>query len=156
MIVLLDSNVFISDPECKSIAWRALVHAAKHWDLRIMTTEVVFAEAVAGYQRNIKDSQQVLARLSKALGPFGLKQVLEVPSKAMRESSDAYPDRLKEILDSCGIDILKVTSVSHMDIVKRAVSRRRPCDDKGNCYRDTLNWLVFVKIAKKHRRQEIV
>lgn len=156
MIVALDSTVFTSDPECKSLAWRALIHAAQHWDLRIRTTEVVFAESVANYQRNILESQQALAKTAKALAPLGLEYVFDSPIKAIADSGNAYPSHFRALLESCGVEILKITGISHMEVVARAVGRRRPCDAKGDGYRDTLNWLTFLKLVKRNRKQEVV
>lgn len=55
MIVLLDTTELMRDPWCNRLAWRVLAQAASAWNLRVVVSEVVIAEAVAGYQRRIDD-----------------------------------------------------------------------------------------------------
>ena len=40
-----------------------------------------------------------------------------------------------------------MAQVAHTQIVERAASRRRPCDDKGDGYRDTLLWFSVLEMA---------
>ena len=155
VIILIDSNAFIADPYCKGVAWRALVHAAPAWGLRIATTEVAVAEATAKHERFIDARHQDLTKLSASLGLFGLGEVLARPLAMIAAARDAYPDTFRKTLESCGVEIIEIPNIPHMKLVERAVKRRRPCDDNGNGYRDTLNWLILLRMAESNIEEQI-
>jgi hypothetical protein len=46
--------------------------------------------------------------------------------------------------------VLAAPDVPHMDVVSRSVARRRPCDEKGDGYRDTLIWFSVLLAAREH------
>src|SRR5689334_7139299 len=108
MIVMLDSAVFLSDPHCEGAACSVLVHASQDWGLRILTTDVVVAEVVGGYQRHIGESQQGLSKLSKILGPLGLRDMLSGPMRALNESAESYSEHLRRRLAACDVELVEV------------------------------------------------
>jgi hypothetical protein len=63
-------------------------------------------------------------------------------------AADAFPPRLDAQLADLNVDVVDPPDVPHMDLVTRASIRRRPCDDNGNGYRDTLIWLTLIELAK--------
>jgi hypothetical protein len=148
MIIFIDSNVFIADPHCKGIAWHVLAHAAPAWGLRMATTEVVVAEVLSKYERLVDAWQKDLAKQSRSLAQFGLDQVFADQLAMIAAARDVYPDAFRKALESYDVEIVKIPSIPHMDLVERATSRRRPCDDNGNGYRDTLNWLILLRTAE--------
>lgn len=155
MIIFVDANAFVADPYCQGLAWRALVHATPAWDLRIKTTEVVFAEAVSKYERSIDARQKDMIKLSKSLGQLGLGNPLSELLAMVLASGEKYTEEFRKILSGCGVEVIEIPDIPHMDLVKRATSRRRPCDDNGNGYRDTLNWLVLLRAAEENPGEQI-
>ena len=155
MIIIIDSNVFIADPHCKGLAWRAFIHAAPAWGLHVATTEVVIAEVVSKYERVIDERQKELDKISRSLSQFGLDQVLSRPSAMMAAAKEAYPNVVRKILNDCDVEIVQVPDIPHMELVERATKRRRPCDDEGNGYRDTLNWLIVLRTAQANPSEQI-
>jgi hypothetical protein len=95
-------------------------------------------------------------KLSKLLGSLGLKEVLSAPLKALGESEESYSEHLSKTLDRSGVEIIEVPAIPHMEIVRRSVARKRPCDDKGDGYRDTLNWLTFLAVANDNPDDRLI
>jgi PIN domain len=155
VIIFVDANAFVADPYCQGLAWRALVHATPAWHLRIKTTEVVFVEAVSKYERSIDARQKDMIKLSKSLGQLGLGNLLSELLAIVLASGEKYTEEFRKILSSCGVEVIEIPDIPHMDLVKRATSRRRPCDDNGNGYRDTLNWLVLLRAAEENPGEQI-
>ena len=142
MLVLLDTTTIMSDPLCKGIAWRVLANAPSVWDVQIFVPEVVVVEAIAGYQRRLNDAVISIGNWEKKLATLlGLTNLTETIDTALKESAASYPAQLRDSLNELDAKILAPPDVDHMQLVQRATTRRRPCDEKGDGYRDTLNWL---------------
>ena len=157
MLILLDTTAIMSDPMCGGIAWRVLANAPSAWDVQIFVPEVVVVEAVAGYQRRLNDAVIGISSWEKKYATLlGLTNVTEAIDTALKESAEAYPVRLRDSLNELHVKILAPPNIDHMELVQRAATRRRPCDDKGDGYRDTLNWLTVLALASQYPEAQIV
>jgi predicted nucleic acid-binding protein len=141
VIVLLDTTVFSADTLCAKAAWKALALAAPGWGIRVAVTEVVVAEAVANYQRRIETLRSELKVWveKKNAEDHGLIRAFEAAQIVLSAESAEYAGHLNENIKASSVEILPVAQIPHMELVARATARRRPCDDHGNGYRDTLN-----------------
>jgi uncharacterized protein YeaC (DUF1315 family) len=147
----------MSDPLCKGTAWRVLANAPSAWDIQIFLPEVAVLEAVAGYQRRLTEALAGVSSWEKKLGTLlGLTNLTKTLDNALKESAASYPDQFQSSLNELGAKILAPPDVDHIQVVQRAVSRRRPCDQKGDGYRDTLNWLTVLALASQHPDDQIV
>jgi hypothetical protein len=54
------------------------------------------------------------------------------------------------------VSVVQPPEVTHMTLVERAAFRRRPCDNQGDGYRDTLNWLTVLSLASEHPDEQII
>jgi PIN domain len=158
MIVLLDTTVLTSDPTCAGNAWRVLVLAAPAWGIKIALTEVVVAEAVANYERELKEVRAALAGWAekKRLGALGLREAFTAADEVLSVADAHYHERLDETLRASNVNVLPIANFPHTEIIKRATARTRPCNDKGDGYRDTLNWLTLLALAKDQPKEEII
>jgi PIN domain len=157
MLVLLDTTALMSDPTCGGVAWRILANAASAWNVQVHVPEVVLIEAIAGYQRRVAEAAVGLTRWAdKHAGPLGLSDVHRISDRALADAASAYPARLREFLASLNAAVVEPPEVAHATLVERAASRRRPCDNQGDGYRDTLNWLTVLSLASEYPDQEIV
>ncbi|MGX9228943.1 PIN domain-containing protein [Streptomyces albus] len=151
MIVVLDTTAFSSDFMCSGTAWRVLAHASKAWGLQIRVPEVVVAEAIGGYEREVGHASLAVEKVvTKYAGRLGLGQHFRGFLEGLQERRSSYPERLSQLIEDLGGSVLPPPDVSHMELAKRAASRRKPCDHKGDGYRDTLNWLLVLEIAQSN------
>ncbi|MCQ4194435.1 PIN domain-containing protein [Streptomyces parvulus] len=156
MIVVLDTTVFSSDFTCSGTAWRVLAHASKAWGLQIRVPEVVVAEAVGGYEREIGHASLALEKVvTKYSGRLGLGQPFADLLGSLQERRRGYQERLTRLIEDLGGTVLPPPDVPHMELARRAASRRKPCDQKGDGYRDTLNWLLILEIAESSPEETI-
>ncbi|MGH3202453.1 MAG: PIN domain-containing protein [Streptosporangiaceae bacterium] len=157
MLVVLDTTAILSDPMCAGVAWRILANARSVWGVQVYVPEVVVIEAVAGYQRRLGEATVSWGRWEQKHGrPLGLTEVVEAVDVALKEAASSYPVRLRASLDELDATVIAAPDVDHSVVVQRAASRRRPCDDNGNGYRDTLNWLTVLSLASQFSDDQIV
>jgi hypothetical protein len=156
MLVVLDTTAIMSDPMCAGVAWRVLANARSLWDVHVYVPEVAVIEAVAGYQRRLAEAMVSWERWEQKHGrPLGLTDTVAAAKAALKEAASSYPARLRASLDELDATVLAPPAVDHMVIVQRAASRRRPCDDHGDGYRDTLNWLTVLSLASPYPDAQI-
>ena len=146
----------MSDPLCGGLAWRVLATAAPAWNVQVYVPEVVIIEAIAGYERRVAEAAVGLTRWAdKHVGPLGLAEAYQISDRALVEAASSYAGRLRESLQDLNAVVVKPPEVTHTALVERAASRRRPCDDHGDGYRDTLNWLTVLSLASEYPDDQI-
>jgi hypothetical protein len=152
----MDTTVFMSDPACSGIAWRTLGRALSPWQLRVYVPEVVVAEAIAGHQRAIERAQAGLTKWAEDGRRLGYAGLTESALSDLTEAASNYPASLIARLEELDATVMAPPAVDHMVLVGRAAGRRRPCDDKGDGYRDTLNWLTVLALAAQFPDEHLV
>ena len=156
MIVFLDANALNQDPMCSGAVWHVLAHAPTEWDLRLMTSEIAVAEAVASYYRRIDNELVKIGKATSALGSLGAAAEITALVSALQRRRAGYREHLESSLVAAKVEVVSAPDVSHMTVVARSVTRRRPCDDKGDGYRDTLIWITLLEIARANAEDEVV
>lgn len=155
MIIVLDTTAVMSDPRCSGLAWQVLVQAREAWGLRVVVPEVVVIEAVAGYQRRLQGSLVGLERWLDKQTALGLDHLASGLHEEIAKQAREYSDYLLSLFKDMGLEIAAVPDVDHRELVERAAQRRKPCDENGDGFRDTLNWLVVVALATEGDRQVV-
>ncbi|MFI7279900.1 PIN domain-containing protein [Micromonospora chersina] len=153
---MLDTTAITSDPFCSSTAWRVLAHASGRWGVKLATTMVVIAEAVANYGRETTHSVESLEKWIEKFGRLGLRDVGASAVSQVADIAASYEDDLGEILQALNVEVLEPQQISHVEVVRRAADRKKPCDSHGNGYRDTLNWLMVLELAESRADEEII
>ncbi|MFW3169225.1 PIN domain-containing protein [Geodermatophilus sp. CPCC 206100] len=156
MIVFLDANILMQDPMCTGVVWQVLAHAPESWSLKLVTSEIAVAEAVAGYERSVVGILDGLEKMTRSWGRIGAQSEADVLRESMQRRIDDYRTHLTDSLTAAGVKVLGAPSVPHMDVVARSVTRRRPCDDKGDGYRDTLVWLTALALAVDNPDEKLI
>lgn len=157
MIIVLDTTVLLQDPQLRASWWTELRSTAERVGARIAVPQVVFAEAVAHHGRTIGALAGQMETFGKHVKRYGLDTIRDAAVKAIREKVDAYEDKLRGHLEALGVDFVPPVKVDHMTLIGRAVAFRKPWDesDRKDGYRDTLNWLTVVELAKENPGEEI-
>ncbi|WP_199424252.1 PIN domain-containing protein [Actinotalea solisilvae] len=154
MIAFLDANILMQDFMCAGAVWRVLAHAPESWSLRLFTSEVAVAEAVAGYDRAIAQHVEALDKTARSWGRLGAGSDADDTRAALRRRGEVYREHLQSSLVEAGVSVLPTPAVSHSEVIARSVARRRPCDERGDGYRDTLVWLSFLELVRANAEEE--
>ena len=157
MIVLLDTTALMADLTLGGTAWQVIAQAAPAWGVEIFVPKVVLIEAIGGHRRLVDEAIDDLDRWSKK---YTRRLQLDDPRERIRVALAAahtgYEQHVVQTLNELGAVVLEPPDIPHHVLVERAVRRQRPCDDRGDGYRDTLNWLTVLSVAAEHPDDDLV
>ena len=112
------------------------------FDVRVPA--VVVEELVAIHERRAVQARVDMAALRKTWRALGLEPPAEVPSPTFDYRAYLL-GRFDERLD---FSVLPWPTATHDELVRRAVTRTRPFDEKGGGYRDALIWHDVLALAR--------
>ena len=148
MHIILDASAIIAEDFGRSVRFRTLLAASKALDYEVIVPSLAIAETVGKFHREIgkedNSVRRVLGQLSKLLGRRIDPTVVGIDPGS---ESESFKSALESRLQYSEVIILSYPDVAHEDIAERAISRRRPFDQNGSGYRDTLIWLSALKLA---------
>ncbi|WP_144761293.1 PIN domain-containing protein [Curtobacterium sp. 9128] len=140
--VVLDTTELRRDWMLTGLTMRLLGYASWHRFLDVRVPTVCVEELVAHHGRQVTEAHTLWERASQSYRRLGL----EVPSAPAALDYRAYVEtRLDEHL---GFDIMPLPNVAHWELLRRAVGRIPPFDDRGSGYRDSLVWANVADLAR--------
>ncbi|MBT2501528.1 PIN domain-containing protein [Curtobacterium sp. ISL-83] len=148
--VLLDTTELRRDWTLTGLAMRLLSHARWQNLLEVKVPIVCLEELSAHHARQVAEANELLSRSSTMFRRLGLTP----PEPPTIQDYRAYAEERLE--DKLGFDLLPLPEVSHVDLVRRAVARIPPFDQKGSGYRDSLVWANAVALARQGREVILV
>ena len=138
-IVLIDSNVICADYYFKGASFGLLLGAVKQGALELRVPRIVLDEAANKLSEQLTACRDTIEG-ALAVAARATRRRVITPHIDVLDAAEEYPDRLRGMLASAGARILDYPTVSHEDIVGRALARRRPFKKNGAGYRDSLIW----------------
>jgi hypothetical protein len=153
VLVILDANVIVADPMLRGAVWPQLAEAIAGGRVEVLLPTLALEEAVAAYQRlreaKVIEIQAVARRASREVQVH-----LEKAKRAARKEARKYPKRARKALGEVGVTLLETPSVAHDVVARRAIARRRPFNESGSGYRDTLHWMSVLEIVRERYENE--
>jgi hypothetical protein len=144
IIFIADANVFWADPNLSGEDWMLITEFVQRQEGKLIVPQVVIDEVVNNFRKQITGAVSAASKARSDISRLTGKQVpatLKIDSE--KEARD-YETRLKYILNTLRAEILPYPKVSHPDLVKRALNRRKPFNEAGSGYRDSLIWLSVI------------
>jgi hypothetical protein len=146
--IVLDANVLISDYWLRSPSFVLLRDFLKKSKATLVVPKVVLEEVI-NHRR--EDLAKAKSEIHKALREFnrlirdftGLGSPAAVISKKSRE--DPYEKFLSSELGNLNAQTPDYSDIPHTEVVKRDLDRRKPFQESGKGYRDTLLWETIVR-----------
>lgn len=149
MRIVLDSSVVVEhDWNLANNDAQALLAACDRGAIELFVPQVVISEVVNRYEKReskkIKALNDARAELHKMRGPRSGGQL-----EGEAESQPGYLTHLWKVIRDAGGEIPGFPEVTHEELVRRALTGRRPFDDNGRLgYRDTLIWYTVLEVAR--------
>lgn len=141
--LVLDANELAKDFMCLGLRYRLLEHAEDPTWVKVYIPAVVLEETVANYARTVQEALTRPEISDRDKGRLGIEIVGPM-------TPDQYRAHLLKRFDTrLGFTVLEWPEVTHEDLVKRAVSRTPPFDNKGRGYRDSLIWADVRELAQE-------
>lgn len=151
MQVFVDSNQFIADFAMEGAPFGFLAHILNTSGDTLLVSRTVIEEVdnkyIAEAAKAISDAKKTRQRLQQLGLPTGDDALdgFVVPPFGLEA-------RIKALFEQ--VEVVEYADVPHVDIVQRALKRRKPFDAEGHVgYRDALLWLSLVRRLKSGLEQ---
>jgi hypothetical protein len=153
MLLILDSNVFISDFWLRGTQFALLKDAVQRIGGELLVPEVVNAEVRTKYREKLAEAIRAEAKATTAVSDLLGPSASPTPSRDLDAACRAYGDHLDRELKAIGAKLLPIPEVSHQAMLSLALDRKRPFDNEGRGYRDALIWETILKLARERGGQ---
>ncbi|WP_437302824.1 PIN domain-containing protein [Sorangium sp. So ce388] len=158
--IVLDTEVFFHDLHLERRSF-AFLRACLETDrsTALLVSEVVILECVSRFRRQLLDAYKLYEQSMSSLKKYLGEKVRAEPILPASIDSRVvvYEDRFRATLvDGFGAKIIEIPSASHKSVLARAIAKRRPFDDNGRGYQDTLMWMSVVGAIKSMRLPSVV
>jgi len=155
MLVVLDTNIFLTDLRLQSINFENLFSFLRRTQSKIVLPRLVREEIVATYRRNLEEAIQ---KVELAWKPYSKLTLSERPDFYPVDASVEARELRKRLRNPPkGISIetvLKMDGVDLTEVFLRGIHRVPPANQKGEELRDVILWLFVLHLSKS--REEAV
>lgn len=151
MLLILDANAVVTNPELQGGAWRGIKDAITDGTLTVIAPRIVAAEITAKVQTNRRD---VRLRGDTRRAPTAVQEAVQKAADEIELWASRYDAEVW--LGADGVLIRDTPMISHDDVSQRAIDRRPPFDQNGGGYRDALHWYTVLDIIREHPDETIV
>jgi hypothetical protein len=154
MIVVVDANVIVEDPNLRSEVWKHLTVAVGRRRVRVLVPEIALEEAVAKRRQKLKLIGRTL-RENAGRAPAEVRELAIQAQSECQRIGEEYEQNLRDIWAEGGFEIMPTSTAAHVDVARRAIKRVRPFNAQGNGYRDTLHWLTLLDVARQAPYEQV-
>ena len=142
MYIFIDTNVFFNNWQLRSPDFQYLFNYIENTQAKLIISELVVSEVenkyVTEFQGLIKDFRKINAYVSSDVVLDFDKMIEEYNFRTILE---------KKVEN---VTYIPYKEVSQEIVVKRAIKRVKPFQEKDKGYRDTLIWLSFINYLKSN------
>lgn len=156
MIVVLDTNIYLSDPGLNSQRLTVLEQYATKTSSSFAMPRIVLEELLSKRRRTIEEADMKVKSLLKSLNNHLLLTQLPDFSISLDDEVAAYKTELferfyfeDEMVVEYGPDYLT-------NVLNRAINRIPPCSPKGEEIRDAVLWLTLLDIANTDEEKTVL
>ena len=143
MNLVLDTSLIYSEGFASSNLFHFILSSAHFLGHQVHVPAVAIDEATAEIAKELeKDKLQAVRSLRK------WERILAMPLGSLLDGLNPQEeaDRLRTKLEACD-SVLAYPDVPHKELVQWAIQRRKPFDQNGSGYRDSLIWKSVVDLA---------
>jgi predicted nucleic acid-binding protein len=138
--VLLDTNIFVSDFWMKGNEFKIFLNNFNAISDKLVIPKVIYEEVLSQYKKKTELAKSNLSKYNNELNKY-LKNKLDIEKiidKGLVTSDykTFFDSKLKEF----NVEILDYPNVSHQNIAKKFMERKKPFKEKGDGYCDALIW----------------
>src|SRR2546423_1312608 len=152
MHVVFDATVFCADFQMRGNAFRVFLSGYRRAGLKPCVPNSVFDEVRNKYQENCDELAKQPSKLAHDAARLVGRDVIQVfPDENYTDllSSSYHSHFFNTIVVEHEFEALPYPAISHKDLAKRALRKRRPFREHDAGYRDSLLWsAILEKLAK--------
>lgn len=159
--VAIDTSAFFSDLAMKNEAWVNTLLRAQRGEIDLWVPEVVVQESIRHFNRSlevaIKEMRDGLAKVRALRLDENLFPSRGDLERSVRAKAEGFEERFRRRLLDAGASILGLPSISHTELLSRAIAEKKPfrhkAQDPGkkgpDGYRDALIWASVTEAASR-------
>ena len=152
MHVILDTNVIFAEGFGTSVLFRFFTSAASSLGHEIHVPALVIDEAARKFEEEIAKRQSQTNSALELLETY-LRKSLDMTKVALDTQEEVRDFRV--VLEGFN-SVLDYPDTPHKELAKRAIHRKKPFDNKGSGYRDSLIWESVVELASAVEGQVVL
>jgi hypothetical protein len=142
ILVVVDTTELWKSLELVSAGWPQILAWCKAALIEVAIPDVTLQESGRHYEQ---DEARRLRKIVKDLSSLDFLPDVLLPSEddlqeLIEERISDYPRRLRALLSESSVVVLPLPNVGHDAVVRRDLESRKPFQQSGKGYRDTLNW----------------
>lgn len=151
MLIVLDSNIFVNDFRMNGSAFAVLFETLSSLRAKLLIPEIIVDEVMNKYREMLSSTVQQLNKTDVLFYKMTGRQLVQRLSEDdVDQLVSDYKKYFTQKTNQIKAKIEPYPRVSHEDIVKRCLQRRKPFKSDGNGYRDALIWETILNAARKY------
>ncbi|WP_327421169.1 PIN domain-containing protein [Streptomyces sp. NBC_01230] len=166
LTVAVDTSAFFSDLAMRNEAWVNTLLRAKRGEIELWVPEVVIQESIRHFTRSLEVALKEMRDGLAKVRALRLDENLFPPRKDLEQSvrakADGFEDSFRRRLLDSGSRILDLPSISHAELLRRAIAETKPfrhkAQDPGkkgpDGYRDALIWASITEAASHFTKDD--
>lgn len=146
--IVPDANVFVADYWLRSPSFVLLRDFLKKTNALLVVPKIVLEEVINHHSEELRREYSDIRKVLREAGRLirNLKGHPDLTNAIFKKSrQDPYEKFLSSELASLNAKILDYSSIPQADVVGRDLKRRKPFQESGKGYRDTLIWETIVR-----------
>jgi hypothetical protein len=153
MFVIVDTTEFFNAPLADTAPFKVLEEYLQKTQSQLIVPEVVFQEAVNHARKKLKQLDRELEGCAKDYGRFKSEGAGDLAinkpdfDQALRAYEANFRHRLLHVFHAI---FLPMPTVTHTQMLERALQGTRPFHENKDGYRDTLIWLSILNRVREH------
>jgi len=147
VLIVLDTNIIISDLLMRKTGFEILKDYAVRTDSRIVLPRIALEELAAHYRRVVEEMVETHRRQGEKLNRTLLRPATPPVVVDVDLAVNEYVQHVRTALSLTESSIIDYGEANLRDAISRAVTRRRPCTDNGEEVRDSLLWSSLLDYA---------
>ena len=148
---IIDTNFVHLDYFLKGTFITILSQSSEVLRHKVYMPMVVYDEMIKQHREDVEDQIMKARDIEKDAYRLMDKKI-EINLYGLEESSKNYPDVLKRAIEEQGIELLPYPQVTHREVVRRDLYKRKPfreVEQGTTGYRDTLIWETVLELCGK-------
>lgn len=152
MIIFLDSNILCSNFYMRGPSFEIIKSVGT-----VVLGQIVVDEVCNKYREMLHEWVHKLQRTTQDINKMISEPLENVDDKLIEKELEKYKGFLDFFVIKSGMTVPEVyPQVSHEEVVKRALDRKKPFKSDGSTgYRDFLVWRTCVNIAKSYSSEDV-
>lgn len=148
MDIIIDANIIRRDLKLNDKNFEILTDYLNKTNSELIYPSIVIEEVKGLYKRALKERhQQFISANRKLKSTLVTTELAELPSINIETESDDYIDFIHNKLGTTDNNIIDYKNEFLPELVRRAIERKKPLDNKGQQFRDGLLWLSLLDYA---------